>query len=137
MTQEQKQKWFDQFHAYHGFNEYNGIDLMDVDDYYAQVRVPLTQAGMNPLDMAHGGLIFSLCDVACGVAARSTGRMTVTLDASINFLRPGKNTLFLTAKGKVIKPGRTTAVCEAEVYTDDGTLIAKCLSTAFYVQPKD
>ena len=137
MTQEQKQAWYRQFHSYHGFNEHNGIDLIDVDDDYAVVRVELTKQGMNPLDMAHGGLIFSLCDVACGVAARSDGRMTVTLDASISFLRPGKNTDFLTAKGRVIKPGRTTAVCEAEVYTDDGTLVAKCLSTAFYVQPKE
>lgn len=136
MTREQKQAWQEQFHAYHGFNEHNGIDLVDVDDEYSVVRVELTQAGLNPFSIAHGGLIFSLCDVACGVAARTCGRMTVTLDASINFLRPGKDTKYLTATGRVIKPGRTTAVCECEVRADDGTLLAKCISTAFYVKEK-
>ena len=134
MTQEKKQAWYKQFHSYHGFNEHNGIDLIDVDDDFAVVQVELTKAGMNPLDMAHGGLIFSLCDVACGVAARTCGRMTVTLDASVSFLRPGKDTRYLTAVGKVIKPGKTTAVCECDVTNDDGKLLAKCISTAFYLK---
>ena len=133
MTAEQKQNFRERYYAHVGFNAHNGIELVDVDDGKSVMEVTLGQQSMNPIDMAHGGLIFSLCDVATGVAARSGGRSTVTQDASIYFMKPGRNTKKLTARGRVLKEGRTTAVCEAEVFTDDGTLIAKSTVTMFYL----
>ena len=110
MTQEQKDRFFASYYENASlFNAHNGIQLVDVDDHC------------------------SVLDVATGVAARSGGRMTVTQDASIYFLRPGKNTEKLTAKGRVIKEGRQTGLCEAEIFTDDGTLIAKGSATVFYL----
>ena len=133
MTAEQKQLCFEKYDAYGGFNAHNGIKLVDVDDGRSVVEVTLTPQGLNPHEIAHGGLIFSLCDVATGVAARTGGRNTVTQDASVYFMKPGRNTAKLTAKGRVLKEGRTTAICEAEVFTDDGTLIAKSTATVFFV----
>ena len=135
MTQEQKERFFAAFYQNNSlFNAHNDIRLVDVDDRCGIVEVTLTPKGMNPLGTAHGGLIFSLLDVATGVAARSGGRMTVTQDASIYFLRSGKNTEKLTAKGRVVREGRRTGLCEAEVFTDDGTLIAKGSVTVFYLE---
>ena len=134
MTQEQKDRFF--FFFYENlslFNAHNGIQLVDVDDLCSVVEVTLTPNSLNPLKTVHGGLIFSLLDVATGVAARSGGRMTVTQDANIYFLRPGKNTEKLTAKGRVIKEGRQTGLCDAGIFTDDGTLIAKGSATVFYL----
>ena len=137
MTQEQKERFIASYYENVSlFNAHNGIRLVDVDDHYGHVEVTLTPQSMNPLHTAHGGLIFSLLDVATGVAARSCGRMTVTQDASIYFLRPGKNTEKLSAKGRVIKEGSRTGLCEAEIFTDDGTLIAKGSVTVFYLDPQ-
>ena len=134
MTQEQKDRFFASYYENVSlFNAHNGIQLVDVDDHCSVVEVTLTPNSLNPLKTVHGGLIFSLLDVATGVAARYGGRMTVTQDASIYFLRPGKNTEKLTAKGRVIKEGRQTGLCEAEIFTDDGTLIAKGSATVFYL----
>lgn len=134
MTQEEKEQFIASYYANSSlFNAHNGIRLTDVDDHFGAVEVTLTPQSMNPLQTAHGGLIFSLLDVATGVAARSGGRMTVTQDANIYFLRPGVNTEKLTAKGRVIKEGRQTGLCEAEIFTDDGTLIAKGTATVFYI----
>ena len=133
MTVQQKQAFFEKYESHHGFNAHNGIRLVDVDDGASVVQVTLRQEGTNPHGNAHGGLIFSLCDVAAGVAARSGGRNTVTQDADIHFLRPGRNTQMLTARGKVLKEGHHTAVCEVGVFTDDGTLIAKSTVTAFFI----
>ena len=66
--------------------------------------------------------------------ARTGGRNTVSQDASIYFLRPGTNTEKLTAKGRVIKAGRTTGLAEAEVFTDDGKLIAKAEVTVHFIE---
>lgn len=134
MTKEQKEQFIASYYSnINLFNAHNCIQLADVDDHYGVVEVTLTPKGMNPLQTAHGGLIFSLLDVATGVAARSGGRMTVTQNASIYYLRPGKNTEKLTARGKVIKEGRQTGLCEAEIFDDSGTLIAKGTATVFYL----
>ena len=107
--------------------------VQEVGDGTSVVEVELTQDAMNPLSMAHGGLIFSLCDVATGVAARTGGRITVTLDSSIHFLRPGKDTTKLVARGRVVKEGRTTGLVTAEVFNDDGALLATADMTVYYV----
>ncbi len=134
MTKDEKERFIASYYENISlFNAHNGIRLIDVDDQYSLVAVMLTPQSMNPLQTAHGGLIFSLLDVATGVAARSGGRMTVTQNANIYFLRPGKDTEKLTAKGRVIKEGKQTGLCEAEVFTDDGTLIAKGSATVFYL----
>ena len=136
MTNDEKQRRFDLFNSYDDFNRHNGLRLVDVDDGTSVVEVTLRKEGLNPHGIAHGGLIFTLCDVATGVAARTGGRNTVSQDASIYFLRPGTNTEKLTAKGRVIKEGRTTGYAEAEVYADDGRLIAKAAVTVHYIDGK-
>ena len=134
MTKEEKQRRFDLFESYDDFNRHNGLRLVELDDGAATVEVTLRKEGLNPRGIAHGGLIFTLCDVATGVAARTGGRTTVSQDASIHFLRPGTHTEKLTAKGRVIKEGRTTGYAEAEVFTDDGKLIAKAGMTVHYME---
>ena len=136
MTGEEKQRRFDLFNSYDDFNRHNGLRLTDVGDGTATVEVTLRRESLNPRGMAHGGLIFTLCDVATGVAARTGGRTTVSQDASIYFLRPGVNTEKLTAKGRVLKEGRTTGYAEAEVFNDDGTLIAKAAVTVHYLDDR-
>ena len=136
MTQEQKERFIASYYENVSmFNAHNGIRLVDVDDHYGVVEVTLTQKSLNPLKTVHGGLIFSLLDVATGVAARSCGRMTVTQNANIYYLRPGKNTQKLIAKGRVVKEGRQTGLCEAEIFDDEGVLIAKGTATVFYLDP--
>ena len=59
------------YNTFHGFNSHNHIVVTEVGEGTSVVEVEMTQDAMNPLGMAHGGLIFSMCDVATGVAART------------------------------------------------------------------
>lgn len=133
MTPAEKKRQIETANSFYGFNRHNGIEIVDVDDGTSVIEVPLRKESNNPLGIAHGGLIFSLCDVAAGVAARSGGRNTVSQDASIYFLSPGVNTTKLTAKGHVIREGGRTGIAESEVLTDDGTLVAKATVTIHYL----
>ena len=63
----------------------------------ATVELDLTPELLNPLGMAHGGTIFSLCDIAAGSAAASQGTVAVTLDSTIHYYRPGRCGKKLTA----------------------------------------
>lgn len=133
MRPEEKKRQIEMANSFVGFNRHNQIVAVDVDDGTSVIEVSLSKDSLNPLGIAHGGLIFSICDVATGVAARSGGRNTVSQDASIYFLRPGVNTTKLTAKGRVIREGGRSGLAEAEVFSDDGTLIAKASVTIHYL----
>ncbi len=135
MTQEQKDLFIKNYFSHHGlFNEHNGIRLVDVDDGCGVVEADLKPQAMNPRGSAHGGLIFSLIDVAIGVASRSGGRLTVTQDASVYFIRPGWKSEKLIARGRVVREGGTTGLCEAEVTTAEGVLVAKGTVSVFYLR---
>ena len=105
MQMENKAVYLDPFryNEFEGFNSHNHIVVTEVGDGTSVVEVKLAPESLNPLGMAHGGLIFTLCDVATGVAARTGGRITVTLDSNIHFLRRAKDTEKLVARGRVVK----------------------------------
>lgn len=116
-----------------GFNELLGMRVRTIRPGYAEVELPAGDCNLNVLGNAHGGAIYALCDTAAGTAAASYGRVGVTLNASIQYLRPGKGGQSLFAKTREIKVGRTTAVYGVTVTDGEGTEVADATFTMFYV----
>jgi acyl-CoA thioesterase len=56
----------------------------------AEVRAVPGDAALNFLGTVHGGVLFSLADIAFAVANNSWGRMCVALSVDVQFLRPGR-----------------------------------------------
>ena len=114
-----------------GFNRRNDIVFTVVEEGYCECEVELTKNGLNPQGVAHGSLLFALCDGVTGMAAATTGRSMLTQSATIHYLRTcaaGK----LTAKSRVIKNGRSTALCVGEVYDERGRLLVTSEFEIFY-----
>ena len=81
-----------------GLNKLMHMHVVTLDkDGGATVELDLTPELLNPLGMAHGGTIFTLCDIAAGSAAASQGTVAVTLDSTIHYYRPGRCGKKLTA----------------------------------------
>jgi len=79
----------------------------------------------NPsLQQTHGGILAALIDFAADFAlVPHLGRMVPTIDMRVDYHRlakPGD----LTVKGRVIKLGRQFSVCEAEISSAAGELVA-------------
>jgi uncharacterized protein (TIGR00369 family) len=78
----------------------------------------------------HGGVIASLLDAAMGVAARSAlkpGEGATTVSLTVNYVAPGQGTL--TARGRVVRAGRTLASVEADVKDAAGAIVAHAVGT--------
>lgn len=98
---------------------------------YAKVSMPLTEHHRNGMGVAHGGAIFSLADVAFGAAANTQARhVVVSLNTSIEFLRPGKDGP-LTAEAKMVRSGQHIMSYDVEIRDASGELIAKAMCTGF------
>ena len=118
-----------------GYNKYNGIKVTDIGDDYCIVEGELRDEAMNPWGMAHGGFVYSLCDVAAGVVVSKANRHGVTLSGSMNYLRPSRGSR-LRAEGRIVKDGRSVVFVEASVYDDRGVLTARGDFQIFVVENK-
>ena len=119
---------------HHRPSTYTPIDwtIEELEDGGATVELDLTPELLNPLGMAHGGTIFTLCDIAAGSAAASQGTVAVTLDSTIHYYRPGRCGKKLTAVAYERKRGRKVSVYMVEVHDDEGKHIADATFTMFY-----
>lgn len=107
-----------------GFNRHNGIRILEYGEDWCVVEAELRDESMNPWEMAHGGFVYSLCDVAAGVASGGILRRVVTLSSSMYFMRPSTGTK-LRAEGRIIKKGKTVIVAEASVFDDNNKETAR------------
>ena len=115
-----------------GFIKHCNIKVEELKENYSKCYVDLTEDSLNPSGIAHGGLLFTLADTTMGVAARATGRNIVTINAQIDYLKPGKGKR-ITCIAEPLKVGKTTAVYRANIYTEEETLIASVTGTFFFV----
>jgi uncharacterized protein (TIGR00369 family) len=66
----------------------------------------------------HGGVLASIADSAAGYAAFSlmpADASVLTVEYKLNLLRPGRGAAMI-ARGRVLKPGRTLSVVQADVF---------------------
>lgn len=114
-----------------GFNRHNNIRFTVVEEGYCECEVEMTKNSLNPQGVAHGSLLFTLCDCVTGVATASTNRGMLTQGATIHYLRTGKGGK-LTAKSRLVRNGKQTALCLGEVFDEDGTLLVTSQFEIFY-----
>lgn len=87
----------------------------------------------NPLGGVHGGYTSTLLDTCMACAVHSTlraGQRYTTLELKVNFLRGiSEQTGELRAEGRVIHPGRQTAVAEGRILDQRGRILAHATTT--------
>lgn len=89
----------------------------------------------------HGGVISTLCDMACGFSAYTLvgeGEQVFTVEIKVSYLRPGIGQR-IEAKGWVLKAGKRFHNTEAELYAvnnGERKLIAKASSTMAVISDK-
>ena len=119
-----------------GFIGNNNYNVIKVEENYCELEGIISETSYNNMNIVHGGYIFGLADTAAGIAALSSvfgsDVNIVTVDANINYFKPGKGER-LVAKARVIKPGKTIAVVEVEIYNDNNDLVAKTTMTFYYI----
>ena len=110
-----------------------GIELVDVGDDRAELRLPWRADLATMGDLAHGGVIATLADMAVMAAAWATedapdSLRGVTVSITVNYL-DGARGEDLSAVGSVVRRGKSLCTCEADVRGADGRTVARALAT--------
>ena len=113
-----------------------GMELVDVKKGWAKVRVPYAEKLSQPMEIAHGGAVFSPADSA--VAMALVGLLephegSTTVEMKINYLRPFSRGE-ITAEAKIVHRGNSTALGDVEVRNAQGALVAKGLATYMIIK---
>jgi uncharacterized protein (TIGR00369 family) len=120
-----------------------GLELWGFGGGQAELRVTLDAGHLNSWQVAHGGLLMTLLDVAMAHAARSvvvhhgadpadSGPGLVTIEMKTSFMRPAEGRL--CALGTLLHRTATMAFTEGRVLDESGRLCAHATGTFKYLR---
>jgi acyl-coenzyme A thioesterase PaaI-like protein len=141
------------------FVEQLGFELWGFGGGQAEVRMDIAETHLNSWEVAHGGVLMTLLDVAMAHAARSSGVPmdtarssgvsaeaarsllqdgaalgpgVVTVEMKTSFMRPAEGQL--RAAGQLLHRTATLAFCEGRVFDEAGALCAHATATFKYLR---
>lgn len=113
-----------------------GIWVEEIAQGYARVVKTVEADDLNPVGVPHGGVYFSLADTAAGSAMASHGYLAVTVNATYNFLRGGKEGDVLTGEAREIKGGRSLSTFDVRISNQEGVLLGTGTFTFYRLDQK-
>lgn len=102
------------------FIEYCDIKAESIEE--GKLYVDIKPCHMNPYNMVHGGLIYTLADTAMGVSISNIHKY-VTVSCNINYIIPGKCKRLHT-EVKKIRIGNKIAYLDCKVIDENNNLIS-------------
>lgn len=96
-----------------------GAELNAIHRGYAEFSLPFRPELSQQHGYLHAGVITTIADVAAGYAAYTMmppGSEVLSVEFKVNLLRPGVGERFV-ARARVVKPGRTLSVVQADVFS--------------------
>jgi uncharacterized protein (TIGR00369 family) len=118
-----------------------GAEIVFVSPGEVHLAFPFAAQFCQQNGFMHAGAIASVADSANGYAAFTLAPSdtdVLAVEFKINLLAPARGATFL-ACGRVLRPGRTLTVCQADVFSTSAaerTLVAIMLSTII-VRPRN
>jgi uncharacterized protein (TIGR00369 family) len=108
-----------------------GIEIVRLEPGEIELAMPHDPAYTQQHGFMHAGIVTTALDSACGYAAFSlmTAEAAIlTVEFKTNLLAPAKGERFLF-RGRVVKPGRTLTVCEAQAVALTGDAEERLFAT--------
>lgn len=118
------------------FGKYTGIEITEARDGHAKARMKVEEFSHNSGGTIHGGALFTLADSVAGSAAFSLKNRVTTLDAAVNFLRPGRKTDFVYGEANVIKGGSSILVIDVKLHDERQNLLLSGTFSFFVFKEK-
>ena len=107
-----------------------GIHTLHLEQGSVCIALELREEHMNSWEVAHGGVIMGLLDIAMGMSAKSlepTSSGATTVEMKTNFLKAAIGRVI--AEGFAQRAGRSLVYVEAELRNEEEELLAKATGT--------
>lgn len=118
-------------HGWEDLAELADMQVTEVAERSVTLTTTVTEHNLNLRGFAHGGYLFSLCDIGSGTMVYSQGLDCVTLNSSINYLRGAQPGDVLTISVKAVHWGGKTIVNEVTITNQEGRAMVRATVTMF------
>lgn len=108
-----------------------GIECVAAGAGQATVSLTVAPHHLNFMNTCHGGVIFTLADVAFSLASNSHGEVAMAIDAHVTYQVAALTGDTLTAVCQEISRTSKLAVYRAVVTRQDGTVVSAFTGTAY------
>ena len=119
------------------FVDHLGFTLEKFEGGESELHFSPRAEHLNTFDVAHGGAVMTLLDVAMATSARSVEPLmgVVTIEMKTTFMRPSQGAPGFTLRGcgHLLHRTRTMAFTEAHVIDEQGQVCAHATGTFKYV----
>ncbi len=106
------------------------IALLEVEPGFCRLSINITEDLCNLYGTVHGGILYTLCDIASGIATYAYGISNMTLQGNINYTKAVRSgTLFVSCRSA--HKGKSTAVNHIRITDEQDTLIASASMTMY------
>lgn len=122
---EETQKRVDYFEST-PYHQFIGLKVDNFGDGYAELRLPVKKEIINANGAVHGGIYYTVCDLAASTALYTLigeDHFSATSDINVSVVAAAYAGE-LIGKARVLKTGKRMAFIEASVSTEEGELIA-------------
>lgn len=115
-----------------GFDKHLGYTLVEKDVNTAVISLEIKEIHKNIYGYIHGGVYFSLGDVASGYIATENEGVWVTLNGSINYMKAVKEGLLVVEATMVSRSSKTIIV--DVIISCESILLSKATFTMYRVK---
>ena len=118
------------------FSNWLGIEIIEVFEGGCKLTCIVRDDMLNGYKIAHGGILFSLADSAIAFASATYGRVAVTIDHSISFIKKATAGDQLKVTANTLSMGHKTGVIQVEISNQDEELIGFVKGTVYRTSKK-
>lgn len=112
------------------FAAHSGIHLESLSAGRSRAAMPITAIHLNGAGVVHGGAIFTLADFAFAAAANASGKLALSINTSITFLKAGKGDLLIAEAEEVSSTSRLSTY-QVRITDSTNELVALFVGTAY------
>ena len=120
-----KEEVIDGFNKDNGYIKTHNFKIIDLNNEECTVEYIVNDDGLNPIKIAHGGLLFGLADTTAGALACMTGKYPLTINSDIHFLNTAKCNK-LISKASILKIGNNIGYFKVDIHDENKNLICTC-----------
>jgi acyl-CoA thioesterase len=108
-----------------------GIKIVEAKPGFAKVEMLVEDKHLNGADVLHGGALFTMADFAFAIASNTRGRIALSVNASMNFIKAVKAGETISAVAKEISLGHKLGTYSIEVANSKGEAVATMQGTVY------
>lgn len=101
-----------------------GIEIVEAGKGYCKAQLKIEEKHMNAANVVQGGAIFTLADLAFGVASNSHGQLALAINVNISFLNSVSSGILYATATELGEPKRLGAY-DVMVTDEHGRIVAR------------